>query len=244
MSTLRGLLCLACLLTFAPSCASRPVPVPVVARPVRMQGPQNIVFERPAEPSPVKPYAPKRVADSPRYSWQSPTSATCPARSLDVPDAPDAGTSDSSVGVFPPLSPAEMNALGSPEPLAASAPVDAPERPAADGQDTWGWNGPERQEPPPERRASPDLVVASLRPAFRQCFSRWLDAKADAEGSVYFALELGCAGEVQSILADAKGVDAPTVECLFTVVGPAHFEPPRNGHATIQVPVVFKNASR
>jgi hypothetical protein len=41
-----------------------------------------------------------------------------------------------------------------------------------------------------------------------------------------------------------QGVDEPTLECLFTVVAPAQFEPPASGHATIQVPVVFKNAAR
>ncbi len=84
-----------------------------------------------------------------------------------------------------------------------------------------------------------------MRPRFRQCFSHWIDEKADAEGSVRFALELGCAGNVQAITADdVRGVDEPTLACLFTVVGPAQFDPPANGHATIQVPVVFKSAAR
>ena len=58
------------------------------------------------------------------------------------------------------------------------------------------------------------------------------------------ALELGCAGNVQAISADVHGVDEPTLACLFTVVGPAQFDPPANGHATIEVPVVFKHAAR
>jgi len=49
---------------------------------------------------------------------------------------------------------------------------------------------------------------------------------------------------VQAISADVQGVDEPTLECLFTVVGPAQFVPPAGGHATLQVPVVFKNAAR
>ncbi len=93
-------------------------------------------------------------------------------------------------------------------------------------------------------RAPADAVVASLRPAFRQCFSRFLETKANAEGSVRFALEVGCSGEVQAIAADVKGVDEATVSCLFRIVGPARFEPPAGGHATLQVPVVFKNATR
>jgi hypothetical protein len=61
---------------------------------------------------------------------------------------------------------------------------------------------------------------------------------------VRFALELGCAGEVQTIAAEVKGVDESTVACLFNIVGPAQFEPPAGGHARLQVPVVFKNAAR
>lgn len=92
--------------------------------------------------------------------------------------------------------------------------------------------------------ANPDRVVAALRPALRRCFSRWLDARSDAEGSVRFALELGCGGEVAAISAENKGVDEATLECLFSVVAPARFAPPAGGHASVLVPVVFKNAVR
>ena len=134
---------------------------------------------------------------------------------------------EGSVGVFQLLADSELDALESPR--------------GAVAQDTWG--GGEQAEAAP-RVGSPDFVVAALRPRFRRCFSHWLDTQADAEGSVRFALELGCAGDVQAISADVHGVDEPTLECLFTVVGAAQFGPPASGRATIQVPVVFKNASR
>ena len=91
---------------------------------------------------------------------------------------------------------------------------------------------------------SADLVIAGLRPAIHQCFSRWLDARLDAQGSVRFALELGCAGDVEAISAENNGVDESTMMCLFSAVAPARFTPPAGGRATLLVPVVFKNAAR
>lgn len=188
-------------------------------------GPAAIEFER-DPPKPARapsPYAPTRAGNSPRYSWQSAMPKACaPEASARQAEVPVVLSFSGSVGVFPPL-PDEVT---DPPPAQSSAPS------------TWGSG-----TPAPEVRSA-DLVVAALRPAFRRCFSRWLEAKADAEGSVRLALELGCGGEVQAISADVQGVDEPTLECLFTVVGPAQFVPPAGGHATLQVPVVFKNAAR
>ncbi|MEI9950132.1 MAG: hypothetical protein WDO74_14450 [Pseudomonadota bacterium] len=105
---------------------------------------------------------------------------------------------------------------------------------------------PERTSDPggKTQAPSPDLVVAGLRHALHHCFSRWLDARVDAQGSVRFALELGCAGEVEAISAENQGVDESTLTCLFSAVAPARFAPPAGGHATVLVPVVFKNAAR
>jgi hypothetical protein len=105
---------------------------------------------------------------------------------------------------------------------------------------------PERSSDPSGKvqPLSPDFVVAGLRPAIHHCFSRWLDAKLDAQGSVRLALELGCAGDVQAISAENQGVDESTLTCLFSVVAPARFAPPVGGRATVLVPVVFKNAAR
>ncbi|HEY3255065.1 MAG TPA: hypothetical protein VGJ91_13990 [Polyangiaceae bacterium] len=105
---------------------------------------------------------------------------------------------------------------------------------------------PERApEPTTKAQAvTPDFVVAGLRPAIHHCFSRWLDAKLDAQGSVRIALELGCTGEVEAISAENQGVNESTLGCLFAAVAPAHFAPPVAGHATVLVPVVFKNAAR
>jgi hypothetical protein len=192
-----------------------------------LEGPSAVVFEPQlaAATAAPNPYAPTRSAEPQRYSWQSPTRPKCAQEPAGPePQATTVITFSGSVGVFPPL------------------PEEDPSAPrAAEAADTWGSGEPVQ----PEKHAgSPDLVVAALRPAFRHCFSRWLDENADAQGSVRFGLELGCTGGVAAISADVQGVDEPTLECLFKVVAPAQFEPPASGHATLQVPVFFKNAER
>jgi hypothetical protein len=224
MSTPRRILLLACILAASVSCAHRPVPVRSAVS--LTEGPSAIVFEPQlaAATGTPNPYAPIRSAEPAHYSWQSPSHAKCPQASL--ASGSDRGTVltfSGSVGVFPPL-PEE-------DPSAA--------RPAEPALDTWGSG----DAPTEKRLGSADSVVVGLRPAFRQCFSRWLDSNADARGSVHFSLELGCTGEVQAISADVQGVDEPTLECLFRVVAPAQFEPPAGGHATLRIPVVFKNAA-
>ena len=189
-------------------------------------GPQAMVFEAlPREqPSAPNPYAPMPSPEGPLYSWQSATPSKCRAA---PPIESMLPLFDASAVVCPMLAADNPRLLQSPSLPEYLAPAVSAEQPA------------EARSAP-----SPELVVAGLRPRFRQCFSRWLDAKDDAQGSVNFALELGCGGDVQAISAVVKGVDEPTLECLFTVVAPARFEPPAGGHATIQVPVVFKNAAR
>lgn len=168
---------------------------------------------------------------------------TLPAAAAVTPSSPYAPTRTSA---SPPhyawQTPTPTQCIGKPQVLHFDGPVGT--FPLLSDAEADALASAQAQPPAEHRPTSPDLVVASLRPAFRNCFSRWLDAKSDAEGSVQLALELGCAGEVHAISADAKGVDDQTVGCLFGVVGPAQFEPPAGGHATLKVPVVFKNASR
>jgi len=205
------------------SCAERADPVRAAARP--QAGPAAIVFE--AEPALAaaaqaeNPYAPIGSAKGGHFTWQSRTRAECsrvPAATLDRA--------------------AEFrgSAVALPLPQGELLPAKRSET-----RSTWGGSESLSGDP---LGPSPDLVVASLRPRLHHCFARWLDDKADAEGSVRFSLELGCAGAVESISADVRGVDAPALECLFSVMAPARFAPPASGHATLAVPVVFKNASR
>ncbi len=233
MSPHRFLLLLLSALGYASfSCAQRAVPVQAAPS---QDGPQTVELDTPPVAGrALNPYAPKRSANGPEYSWQNATPSKCGAGPLPAaaPSAPTTTlTFDGSIGVFPVMTNEEASALQ------AQLAQDAP--------GTWGSGARAEADPEAEHHVSnPELVVAALRPRFRQCFSHWLEAKADAQGSVRFALELGCAGEVQSISAAVQGVDQPTLECLFAVVAPAQFDPPPAGHASIQVPVVFKNAAR
>ena len=169
----------------------------------------------------TNPYAPTRLSLPHSYAWKNPKRSACGPRGRD--ETHSAQTKLSFKGSL------------------AAFPLSRDDDPSAT-LDTWGA----AVEPEASTGAghNPDFVVASLRPRLRGCFSDWLERRSNAEGSVRFALELGCAGDVQAISAKAEGVDEPTVECLFAVVAPAQFDPPAGGHATLQVPVVFKNAAQ
>ena len=223
MSILCRPLILGCLHALALSCASQAPPVHAPES-TRSESRASVSQGASAPKRATNPYAPTRTPNSPLYSWQSATQQRCEPVPSDKPTPePIVIKFSGSVGIFPPI-PDEV--------------IEAEQAKAAALDTVSG------ADPQPVEGRSPDSIVAGMRPAFRQCFSRWLDAKADAEGSVRFALELGCAGRVQAISADVRGVDDSTLECLFTVVAPARFGPPAGGRATLQVPVVFKNASR
>lgn len=198
--------------------------------------------EPPPEPAPsevARParhrYAPQRLSLLNSYAWHNPERPACgrspaPLASDESQTAQVKLSFSGSVALFP--------LLPEDDPSVDQVKLRA-ERPAID---TWGTGS--QPEATGAARRDPDHVVASLRPRLRSCFSSWLDRRAEAEGSIRLALELGCAGEVQAISAKADGVDEPTIECLFAVVAPAVFDPPAGGRATIHVPVVFKNSSR
>jgi hypothetical protein len=179
-----------------------------------------------ASASAQNPYLPTRIAPLHQYAWQNPKHPPC-SRSQALVDRNDTYTTQvklsffGSVAAFPLLADEDSGIV--------------PPKPEADGAPT---------ETAGASRRDPDFVVASLRPRLRSCFSSLLERREQAEGSIRFALSLGCAGEVQTISAKTEGVDEPTIECLFAVVAPAMFDPPAGGHATIQVPVVFKNSAR
>jgi hypothetical protein len=172
------------------------------------------------------PYAPRRVGPLHQYAWQNPKQPPCSRAQLASLEQKPTYTTQvklsffGSVAAFP-LTADDDSGVLPPKPEADGAPVE-----------------------PQNARRDPDFVVASLRPRLRSCFSSLLERSEQAEGSIRFALSLGCAGEVQTISAKTEGVDEPTIECLFAVVAPAMFDPPAGGHATIQVPVVFKNSAR
>lgn len=168
-------------------------------------------------PTPLVPYAPTRTSAT-DYVWQRSPRADCAPRS----PIRFAG----SHGEFPLL----------PEDDAGAAA--APEAP-----DTWG-TGRHQTSAEPLAARSPEQVVAALRPRLRRCFSSWLERSGANEGSVRFALEIDCGGEVGAVTAKSSRVDESTVTCLFGVVTQASFVAPAAGHATLEIPVVFKTAER
>lgn len=172
------------------------------------------------------PYAPTCITPLHQYAWQNPKQTPC-SRSAALKEPAPIYTAEvklsffDSVAAFPLLTD-DTGGIVPPTPQADGAPAESP--------------GGSRRDP--------DFVVASLRPRLRSCFASLLERSEQAEGSIRFALSLGCGGEVQTISAKTEGVDEPTIACLFAVVAPAMFDPPASGHATIQVPVVFKNSAR
>jgi len=214
MSTSRHLLLLACSHALVLSCASQPKPAQSQPAASNMSG---LVVE--SEP---------RFAE-PRSAIPPVANPYAPVRSLDAEVYSWQSEKRVECAPEPPLD--ASDAERTLEPSAARGVLAAlPERTS---------DRASRAQP-----VSPDVVVAGLRLALHQCFARWLDDQADAQGSVRLALELGCAGEVDAISAQNQGVDESTLACLFSAVAPARFAPPAGGHATVQVPVVFRNAAR
>jgi hypothetical protein len=214
MSTSRHLLLLACTHALVSSCAVHP----------------ELARSQPAVrnmPRPVAPSEPLFV--EPRSAVPPVANPYAPVRSLT--GAVYSWQSEKRVECAPETAVQKPEAESALEPSPAQGMLAAfPERPFDPG----------RSAPP----VSPNVVVAGLRLALHQCFSRWLEEQADAQGSVHLALELGCAGEVEAISAENQGVDESTLACLFSALAPARFAPPAGGHATVHVPVVFKNAAR
>lgn len=172
------------------------------------------------------PYAPTCITPLHQYAWQNPKHPPC-SRSSALAEPAQTYTAEVKLSFF--------DSVASFPLLTGDEAGIVPPKPEADGAPA---------ESPSLGRRDPNFVVASLRPRLRSCFSSLLERSEQAEGSIRFALSLGCAGEVQTISAKTEGVDLPTIECLFAVVAPAMFDPPVGGRATIQVPVVFKNSAR
>jgi hypothetical protein len=166
-------------------------------------------------PVPLDPFAPVRTSPT-DYAWQRSQRANCETRGP--------LRFEGSHGEFP-LLPEDV-------PGAAAAP------------DTWGSGSPAVAATEPASPRSADQVVAALRPRLRRCFSSWVERGTTGEGSVRFAVQIDCGGEVRAVTAKSSGVDEPTISCLFGVVARASFESPVSGRATLQIPVVFKNTER
>jgi hypothetical protein len=83
------------------------------------------------------------------------------------------------------------------------------------------------------------LVVASMRPGFRACYQRFPPPDPRAFTAVRLTLRLDCLGAVRSILAEARGLEWKTVDCVVGRAAASFFPPPAGGSAQIQIPVTF-----
>ena len=80
-------------------------------------------------------------------------------------------------------------------------------------------------------------VVSSMRPGFRDCYQRSLDAHGRFSASVRLSLRVDADGKIASVTA--RGTNAPRdmIECIFTEVGRHVFDPPMGGAAVVNIPV-------
>lgn len=83
-----------------------------------------------------------------------------------------------------------------------------------------------------------DQTVASMRTGFRRCYQKHLSA-GEGGGQATLVISVGASGVVEQVSAQNHGMNADTVECLSKEAQRARFDPPRGGHAILQVPVTL-----
>jgi hypothetical protein len=83
-------------------------------------------------------------------------------------------------------------------------------------------------------------VVARMRPGFRQCYQKGLEANPDSSGRISLKIRIGPGGEVTGVTASASGsLPSSVVECIKARAQGVRFSPPDGGSAVIEVPVTF-----
>jgi hypothetical protein len=78
-----------------------------------------------------------------------------------------------------------------------------------------------------------------MRPGFLDCYDRLSRVRSNADGSIGFAIEVNCHGQVVAIEATARVIDGEAVRCMLSVAEQGQFDPPNGGRALIQVPIEF-----
>jgi hypothetical protein len=80
-------------------------------------------------------------------------------------------------------------------------------------------------------------VVAALRPGFRRCYARALDADAAMIGGFTVEAKLGPKGDVVGVIVKGtKGIPSELATCLTAVFQRARFAAPQGSAATLMVP--------
>jgi hypothetical protein len=83
-----------------------------------------------------------------------------------------------------------------------------------------------------------DQTVASMRTGFRRCYQKHLSA-GESGGQATLIISVGAGGVVEQVSTQSQGLNAETIECLSNEARRARFDPPRGGHAVLQVPVTL-----
>lgn len=85
----------------------------------------------------------------------------------------------------------------------------------------------------------PTKIVAQMRPSFRHCYQRGLQADPKLEGRIAMTLEVGATGHVVTTRSRALGLSMPVVRCVAARAAMATFPPPEHGSANINLPIEF-----
>ena len=90
------------------------------------------------------------------------------------------------------------------------------------------------------RVPSAERTIAALRPAFRRCYERGLEANAGMAGDLTVRLKIRPNGEVESAEAVANnGLSPQVAQCIQGKMQLAQFEAPHGSGSSIDVPVKF-----
>lgn len=87
-----------------------------------------------------------------------------------------------------------------------------------------------------------ESVVAGMAPGFRRCYNKGLLDDATMKGSVRILAKIGPNGDVVSATpSGASGsLSGAVISCVVARVGSAHFSPPDDGGATLEIPASFQ----
>lgn len=88
-------------------------------------------------------------------------------------------------------------------------------------------------------------VVAGMQASFRRCYERGLLDNPEMSGSVRVAAQVAPNGEVTTVSASPSGsISSGVAQCIANRVRGAQFERPKNGAATLVIPVSLLQQKR
>jgi hypothetical protein len=100
--------------------------------------------------------------------------------------------------------------------------------------------GPSKDAPPADSRTATEKAIFDTYPDFRRCYQRGLLHDPTQDGHAAIVLRVGSDGRVAAV--ESYGVcelSSEVVGCMKATAGRLRFEAPKEGSATITIPVVF-----